>query len=64
MEQSEGRGIPLRNVNRMGNGFTELYDEDSSGTVHILRTSTERSQPKQDNGGITVTTQIENSWSK
>jgi hypothetical protein len=58
---SEGRAIPLRGINRLGHGFAELYDEESSGTVHILRNSTEDSQPRID-GGITVTTEIQNSW--
>jgi hypothetical protein len=61
----EGGSVPLRNVKRMGNGFTELDDDASSGKVHILRASSERNLPvsqERGPGGITVTTEIQNSW--
>ncbi|KAJ4355910.1 uncharacterized protein N0V89_003935 [Didymosphaeria variabile] len=64
---ADGGAVPLRNVKKMGHGFTELDEDDdaSSGNVHILRASSERHVPSsqgQGAGGITVTTEIQNSW--
>ncbi|KAL5398759.1 hypothetical protein PMIN06_009006 [Paraphaeosphaeria minitans] len=61
----DGGGVPLRNVKRKGNGFTEIDDDGSSGNVYILRASSERNipgSPVSGPGGITVTTEIQNSW--
>ena len=54
---SENRSIPLRKMNKDSMGFTEL-DDDGSSNAEMVRANSDL-----ENGNITVTTDIENSWS-